>query len=111
MPKTIATFSDPLYTQLVPLDGTNYGLTFRFNEREVCWYLHIASEEGDQLADGIKLVCNWPLLVRFGDPNLPPGELIAAALGPDVSPPGLLELGEGLRAELTYFTAEDVINL
>ena len=53
---------------------------------------------------GLKLVANWPLLRHYHhDPRVPPGEFFVMDLTGDRTPPGLDDLGEGKRCELTYF--------
>lgn len=105
---TIQTTSDPFYTTRVTLDGTDYILDFKYNQRQDRWYLTIQDANGNELVSGVKIVCNWPLLMRFANSALPVGELIAVALTDDDTPPGLNELGPGLRVELTYFEVSDI---
>ena len=97
---------EPYYSLRTTLDGRDYNLSFSWNEREERWYMAIADEADVQLVAGLKLVCNWPLL-RFyhANPALPPGELAVVALQNDVAPPGLFDLGIGLRCELEYAAA------
>lgn len=103
----IPTTSDPFYEQVTNLDGTDYVLRFKYNQRENCWYLTVGLPDGTDLVRGIKLVCHWPLLRRFTDERLPLGELVVISNTDDDSPPGLEELGEDLRTELTYFSREE----
>jgi hypothetical protein len=50
------------------------------------------------------LDCNWPLLRPYRSrEHCPPGALIAVCLYDPQRPPGLNELGEGKRVELTYY--------
>lgn len=96
----------PFYTQKTRLDGVDYILEFRYNQREDRWYLSISDSEEIPILTGLKLVCNWPLLHSYQyDPRVPPGELMAIDLSGDDTPPGLNELGDGLRVQLTYFEA------
>ncbi len=100
----------PYYTIRTRLEGRDYSLRFSWNERESRWYMGINSDDGVPLAIGIKLVSNWPLLRYYHfDTRLPPGEMMAIALGQDNAPPGFDELGIDRRVVLTYFpTTEDV---
>lgn len=92
----------PLYTQRTTLDGREYQLRFDYNGREDRWYLDILTVDGQKLVTGIKLIGNWPLLRRFTDPRLPPGNLVAVDFSPlEGEPPGFAELGR--RVLLTYF--------
>lgn len=92
----------PFYEMTVPLDGTDYLLSFRYSSREACWYFSIALNDGTLLAAGVKIVCNRSLLGRFADVRLPPGMLIATTGTNDASLPGLDELGIDRRVTLVY---------
>jgi len=92
------------FNERVTLDGRDYTLQFRWNQREGRWYLSVADAENNLIAASIKIVANWPLLRYYRhDPRIPPGELIAQDISPDGTPPGFDELGIGRRVELTYF--------
>lgn len=94
----------PYYSQTTKLDGRDYLLRFAFNEREAAWRLSILEPDETPLLLGLKLVANWPLLRHYHhDPRLPPGELMVVDLTGEATVPGLDELGEGKRCELTYF--------
>ena len=93
---TDATLSD--YDQRVVLDGQEYGLRFRYNERSGYWYLDLTDADGVALVSGRKLVRGARVLGRSGDPRLPPGRLMVVGLGD----PGLEELGAGGLASLVY---------
>lgn len=94
------------YIVQVELDGALFSLTFHWNEREEYWYLSIADAEGVDVATGIKIVINTPLLRRLVSENRPAGELMAldsaTTTGGD---PGLNELGG--RVVLAYEEASD----
>ncbi len=92
----------PFWTQITTLDGTDYLLRFRYNEREACYYLQIQLPDLTVLAQGIKLVSNFRLLQSYPDPRIPRGELYCMATGNDDSPAAFGELGIGRRVELTY---------
>lgn len=109
MPLLLITSEEPHYQQRTRLEGRDYLLTFTFNEREERWYLSIADEAEDPIASGLKLVANWPLLWPYRyDPRIPPGELAVSDVSGDGSPPTLLELGEGKRCELLYWTRAEL---
>jgi hypothetical protein len=92
------------FSQRVTLDGRNYTLHLKWNQREGRWYLSLADDDNVMLAASIKLVSNWALLRYYKhDPRIPPGELVAVDLTPDGAPPGFDELGIGKRVELTYY--------
>ena len=105
----IPTSSDPYYLQRTDLEGIGYVLQFDYSTRESCWYLSIFDIEGLALATGIKLVCNWPLTYRITNPGLPPGRfMVATKVASDDTPPGLEDLADGGRCELTYVTSDHV---
>lgn len=95
----------PFQIVKIQLEGRLFALHLNWNQREARWYLEIHDNEDTLLLSGIKLVTNWQLLARrrAGNLDLPPGELAVTDLSADGSPPGLDELGVGLRCELTYF--------
>jgi hypothetical protein len=109
MPLIIPTREDPYYQQRTRIEGRDYVLNFAFNEREARWYLTIADEAGSPIATGIKLVANRRLLRPYRyDDRCPPGELVVSDISGDGSPPTQLEIGEGKRCELLYWTAAEV---
>lgn len=94
----------PFYTQRTKLDGRDYNLRFSWNERLERWALDILTANDDPIAVGIKLIARWPL-TRFlhWDERMPPGDLVVNDVtSGDGAPPGLFDLGEGLRCELIY---------
>ncbi len=90
----------PFTTQITTIDGTDYKLSFSFNFRELAWYMGMALTDGTVLASGIKLVSNYFLLQKYADDRLPPGELVAVAMGADDSQAGINDLGG--RVQLLY---------
>lgn len=99
----IPTSKAPFRRQRTRLDGVDYLLSFVYNQREDRIYLSLADDEELPIVSGIKILANYPLLWRHRhDPKIPPGELMAIDTTSDGSPPGLGELGEGLRCQLTY---------
>jgi len=99
---------DAFYTQRTTLDGVQYFLTFRLNQRENAYYLDVALDDGTPLASGVKVVCNIPLLERLAHASRPKKTLIAIAGGDDTSPPGLGDLGDGRRVVLYYGDPKEV---
>lgn len=99
---------EPYYSQRTRLDGREYNLHFAWNQREERWYLSLHDETDAPLVSSIKLVTNWPLL-RFWrfDPRVPPGELMVVDLTGNDEPPGIDELGVGMRCELTYYATTE----
>lgn len=96
----------PYYTQRVNLDGQDYQFQFQWSTRQSRWYLSLLDANGDLLVGSMKLVVNWPLLRYYhGRAGVPTGELWVVTLGTSDAPPGIDELGEGLRCELSYYPA------
>lgn len=109
MPKIIPTREDPYYPMRVRLEGRDYILDFDYNQREERWYLSIADEEERPIATGIKLIANWSLLHPYRyDSRCPPGQLTVSDISGNGSPPTQLELGEGKRCELLYWTRAEL---
>ncbi len=105
MPLVIPTFPDePNYTITPTLDGTIYQLTFRISERESCYYLDLALNDGTQLIGGKKVVCMYTLWGRHRyNPLVPQGHLVCMpSTGQSDEPPNLGELGVGRRCVLFY---------
>jgi hypothetical protein len=102
----IPTGNDPYSVQRTDLEGRSYILQFDWSTREGCWYLSIYDVSSEPLATGIKMVCDWPLTYRLPNPALPPGDLLVISKTADDSPPGLEDLAEGGRCELTYVTSD-----
>jgi hypothetical protein len=101
----IPTLSDgtAFYSQRVNLDGTDFQLDFRWSTREARWYLRLLNTTGDVLVGPMKLVVNWPLLHYYhGREGVPTGEIWCMTVGASTDPPGISELGEGLRCQLEY---------
>ena len=84
----------------VDLDGSDYQLVFRFNNREDFWYLDILDAAGNEIRSGLKCVVNWPVLRTCRDQGRPPGELMVLDARPEPEETGLDNLGS--IALLTY---------
>lgn len=103
---TVPTSADAHYEQTTNLDGTDYVLRFRYNQREAAYYLSILTPQGVSILEGIKVVSNYPLLAAYNPPGRPPGELLALVnAGADDSPPALGDLGEDARVTLCYVSS------
>lgn len=116
MPQLIPTQADtPNYSIACTLDGKDYELTFRYSERENCFYLDLALTDGTPLCNGRKLVCYWSIwrIFRY-DKRIPQGALMVfPASGASSDPPGILadgtgELGDERRCQLFYITAAEL---
>lgn len=100
---SVRTFEDPFYNEVVTLDGSDYLLEFRYNQREDRWYFDVSLTDGTMLVRGVKVVCGVPLLTRYADARLPKGALVALPNTTGNTSPGLKELGEDRRVTLFYF--------
>ena len=107
----------PNFRQRTALDGRDYLLTLVHNQRLGRWFMSIADQDGVPIAQGLRVVTNYPLLLTVLDRRRPPGEIYAIDLqGSNELPieelnnasrdPGLRELGARFR--LVYFDAEEV---
>ena len=107
---TIPTFTDPFYTITVGLDGRDYVMEFRYNQRGDYWTFSMFDTAGTALIRGVKVVCSIPLLrhMQLFTPALPQGLLMAVANGDNTDAPGLLELGQDKRVTLYYWTADEL---
>lgn len=99
----------PFYDQVTPLDGVNYRLSFRYNQRARNWEVSVYSADGQELAMGIGIRCNVDLfeLYRHHE-EMPRGGLFAMATNDATLSPDLTELGDGRRVSLYYFTADEL---
>jgi uncharacterized protein DUF6983 len=103
----IPTYADPSWVQSTTLEGTTFLLNFDYNERCQCYYLSIQDSEGNDIYDGMKMVCNLPLLRTCADKdNAPQGELWVGSNNGDLDPPDVGELGPGARCTLYYITSD-----
>lgn len=100
----IPTTADPFYEFSIDLEGREYVLAFRYNQREDRWYMSLYTGDRTPIALSVKLVSNYPLLGRKrSDPNCPPGVLYVSGS----EPPGLLDLQENGPCELLYVTSDE----
>ena len=104
----VPTSQDAYFSLNINLEGTEYVLTFRYNQREACYYLSISTPNGVDLAVGIKCVATWPLLHKFAVDGLPPGELTIYANTSNTSPPDVGQLGEGLPFTMYYLSSNQL---
>lgn len=97
--------NSPFIDQVTNLDGTDYELRLRYNQREERWFLSIGLPDGTEIAKGAALVVGWRLFPNVVHELMPPGVLfVTSADGTDL-PPKFAELGPGKRCELVYLDA------
>lgn len=99
----------PQFDQVVELDGTDFLLDFRWNEREQRWYLDVSDNDGALILAGQKLVANWLPMRLVTNRGRPLGQMVLQ----DTTRAGLdPRLGDlGTRVRLIYFTAAEVAAL
>ena len=109
--------ADSRWQQRTALDGVDYLLTFYWTQRDGAWRLDVADQDGNPIATGRKLVCNWPILrgvlgtrASWGIAGVvdtfPPAGILAVidTLGEDMDP-GFNDLGT--RCVLLYGSLAD----
>lgn len=106
--QVVPTAADPHYSQATTLEGTTFQLFFDYSERQACWYLSIATVDGELLCAGLKLVCYWPLTRKVADNRMPQGELFVFPSSSDTSTPGLNDFAPGGRCTLVYVPSTDM---
>lgn len=95
----------PASTYRIALDGVDFRLNWRWNDRMASWYLDLFEADGTPLRLGVRVVLDWPLWGRFRHPARPAGELLAVSLDGAAEP----EAGDlGGRVRLIYYTAAEV---
>lgn len=95
------------WTQRTALDGRDYVLAFRWNQRAGSWTLDLADQDGAAIASGCVLVAGYPLLKGVTDARRPPGELaVLDTFGLDDLDPAFSDLGT--RFVLVYVTAAEL---
>lgn len=102
--------TDRYWTQVTTFEGVDYQLSFRYSDRESCYYLQFSDLSGNVLLMGVKLVSNFPLLRSVIDPALPRGELYAITMSSDDSPARFGELdADSGRVGLWYATEAELV--
>ena len=66
----------PAYTFQTELDGDLYTFDFHFSRRSERWFFDIYDAELNLLVAGVKCLCRTPVLGRYKDDRLPPGNFI-----------------------------------
>lgn len=68
--EAIPLFNEYLYSMNIALNKSSYTLTFRFSQREYCWYLDVYTRDKVPLVLSTKLVPYFPLVKDFDIPEL-----------------------------------------
>jgi hypothetical protein len=105
--ETIPVRSDiDYYAMTVALGENDFRLTFAYNTRDDRWYMDIAKADGTALVNGVPMVVDTPLLLRYTNPALPEGYLIAT----DTTGEGIEAAKEdfGDRVQLIFIPSSDL---
>lgn len=94
------------YRQITTLDGVDYILNFRWNQREGRWYMTLSTASDGVIQGPVKVVADWPLVYPQQDPPLPPGTLLAFDTTGEGIDPGLSDFGT--RVRLMYLDEDEV---
>jgi len=94
------------YEMTVALGEVDFRLTFAYNTRGVRWHMDIAQADGTALLDGIPIVVDTPLLLRFTNVNLPAGYLIATDTTGEGIEPEKDDFGD--RVQLVFIPSADL---
>ena len=87
----------PWYTEIVELGGVQYQLEVAWNTRDQRWYISVADADGVNVATGIPVVVDWPLLERFSLTDLPDGTMMAIDLTGNGEEPDKEDLNDRVK--------------
>lgn len=96
------------YSVIAAINGTDYRFSVSFNTRDDHWYISIELTDGTELAAGLPIVSNQPLLARWRwDSRLPQDGFLMAvdSSGEDIEPEKE-DLGD--RVKLLWIPYEDI---
>lgn len=99
----------PYYEFEIELDGVEFKLEFRFNDRDSSWYMTIKDTDDVVLRAGIRVVLEWALLRLWAEATRPEGEIVSVNQGEVLAPPTLNQLGA--EVVLTYLDSAEVAAL
>jgi hypothetical protein len=85
------------FSQTVSLDGIDYQLQYKYNDRESFWYFNLLDTEDNPIKTGIKIVSNWPFLRNVVNTTRPGGELIGVDTRQPPLDPGFDDLGFAVK--------------
>jgi hypothetical protein len=97
---------NPHFTVQLELEGVTYGLELRWNTVDEAWYLSVLNGEGVLIIAGRKVVIDFPLLSRFADARLPPGEFFAVDTSGNHEDATFEDFGT--RVKLLYFESTEL---
>lgn len=85
------------------LDGTQYRIRMLWNDVGAFWTLSLRTAAGVSLLESVKAIPNFPLLVPYHRPGIPPGELMVIVNNETVQAVGRNDFYNG-KAILVYVT-------
>lgn len=91
----------PAYTLNIELEGIAYILEFRFNSRQNRWIFDISDSIKDPIVQGVPILIETDLFLKFKDSRLPPGGFIAIDQSGNRNQPDRLNFGNDVV--LLYF--------
>jgi hypothetical protein len=91
---------------VVELDGLEYQIFLKYNDREGVWYMDLSDTKGNAIRSGVKLSVNFPVLRLAMIPERPPGEIIALDTTTPPADPDLTGLDQ--RVALIYEQQESL---
>jgi hypothetical protein len=89
----------------VDLEGKTYLFEFQFNSREGFWYFDV-SQNGERIRSGVKVVANFPSMLRCKDLNRLPGQIIFVDSRTEAGQPTFEELGKEVL--MTYIESSSL---
>jgi len=95
------------YRETVTLDGSEYVLTFAWNERERRWYMDMETVDGTAIAHGVKIVADAVLLKGVTNDLRPRGLFCSVDMTAEGVDPDIRDLGS--RVRLFYIDEEDTV--
>lgn len=91
---TIPVRSDvPAYDFQITLDQKILNLEFAWNERTSLWTMNIFDLNLDQIIMGVPMFTEFPLLYKYQDSRLPPGQWFCVDTGNESKNPGRDDFG------------------
>lgn len=97
----------PSQRQRVQLEGVEYTLDLRWNQREERWYLDLFAASGAPIATGLALSLFEPVFANLHlVAGVPPGELVVLDHRPQRAEPTLATFGDVVT--LVYVDAQHV---
>lgn len=62
------------------LDGTQYKIRMLYNDKGGFWTMSLRTTDNSSLLESVKCVPDYPLLVPYHQPGIPPGELMIVTM-------------------------------